>query len=361
MNKLRNLFIGTILILLGLGGIYLLTRGKNSQEGDLIKIGIITPLTGDLAYWGKSSQLGVRLAEKELQEEGLNVKFIVEDGKLDPTTALNAAQKLVTVDGVDAIYDEFNPISIPVASYLKDKDIFNLYYSAPVSILADNPNTVKSYLDYEESCKQISELLQKRGVERLAVLKVNLEFGDLCLRGIKNVYGEGVAVQEYNTGDRDVRTQLTKLSSSNPEVVFDVAFQPDALVALKNMKSLGMSATFAGLTELDSDILDKNPGLFEGAILFGMPPISEQFIQKLKATFPNEMIGFVQGAGAPYVHAKQLAHALKDCNKELSCLKTKIAAARPESIIGFQGFQNRRAVFDTYIEEVIDNKFVKVQ
>lgn len=355
--------IWIIVAIVVLGGIVWFGQSKSKVPvtGELIKIGVITPLTGDLAYWGQSSQLGIRLAEKELQEEGVNVVFIVEDGKLDSKTALSAAQKLVNIDKIDALYDEFNPITIPVASYLKDKNIFNLYYSAPVSILADNPNTIKSYLNYEESCKKVSNLLRKRGIERVGVLKVNLEFGDLCLKGIKSVYGENAFVQEYNTGDRDVRTQLTKLNSSNPQIIFNGAFQPDALVTLQNMKSLGMRAKFVGLSELDTDILDKNPGLFEGAILFGMPPLSEKFVEKLKTTFPNEQIGFIQGAGAPYVHAKQLAYALRDCNKELSCVKEKVAQSKPDSIIGFQGFINRIGFFDTYIEEVINNKFVKLE
>lgn len=345
-----------VLVIWGLSSL----GGKPDTSTEPIKIGAIEPLTGDLAYWGRSSQLGIKLAEKELQEEGLNVKFIIEDGKLDPKTALSAAQKLVTIDKVDAVYDEFNPITIPVASYLKDKNIFNLYYSAPVSILEENPNTIKSYLNYEESCKEVSQLLQKRGIEKVAVLKANLEFGDLCLKGIKSIYPNSV-VQEYNAGDRDVRTQLTKFSSFNPDIIFNVAFQPDALVALKDMKSLGMKARFVGVNELDADILDKNPGLFEGAILFGMQPLSSQFIEKLKAAFPNERIGFIQGAGAPYVHAKQLAYALRDCNKELECVKERVAQAKPDPIIGFQGFKNRVAFFDTYIEEVVNNKFVPVK
>ena len=98
--------------------ILLLSLIACSQEG-IIKIGIITDLTGPASYWGESTQEGAEVALKELREEGYNVELIFEDFQLDTKKALTSAQRLLLED-VDAIYAEFNPAAVAVGSLLKD-------------------------------------------------------------------------------------------------------------------------------------------------------------------------------------------------------------------------------------------------
>jgi len=82
--------IGIIVLVAILAIGYFVSKGSSPTSTESIKIGVITPLTGDLAFWGENSRLGVELAKKDLTKEGINVDFIVEDGQLDPKTALNA-------------------------------------------------------------------------------------------------------------------------------------------------------------------------------------------------------------------------------------------------------------------------------
>lgn len=358
MKKTSAIIIALLLMVALVG--YLKTQ-KNKETKNLTKIGVVTPLTGGVAYWGESTKLGIELAEKELQDSGMNVKFIIEDGQLDPKVALNAAQKLVNIDKVNAIFSEFNPAAISITSFVKDKGVLHLYNAAPVSPLTETDNAYKSYLDYEYSCGKTAQLLKNRGIDKVGVLKANLEFGDLCLKGIQSVYGENVYSENYNAGNTDFRTMLTKIDSQNVSAIFNISFQPETLASLKSMNELGINATFVGLSEtITPEIVTEYSKSLEGSIMFGLPSVDEKFMAKVNAAYPEKDIKATQAIAMGYLHAKQLATSFEECSGDIECAKEKLNNAKSDSIIGFTGYNNRIAVFQTLIQEWKDGKFIDI-
>ncbi len=365
MNKKIKIILGVVVVISVVWGIYSVTKKPSEPvSGEPIKIGVITALTGGLSFWGESTNLGVELIQKDLIEQGINVEFIVEDAQVDPKMALSAAQKLVSIDGVSAIYSEFNPAAIAISSFVKDKDIIHLYNAAVISPLQDSDNIYKSYLDYEKSCQEVAQIAKNRGIDKVGVLKLNLEFGDLCLKGIKNVYGDNTFVESYNAGTTDFRTLLTKLKTNDVQAIFNVSFQPDSLASLKNMNELGMDAIFVGVSEIVSpDIIDEYTGILEGSVMFGLPVVSLAFENKIKERFPNRTIGEnqYQALAAAYIHLGQIAKAFNDCGKDLGCVRSEINNAKPNSIMGFKRFNDNIAEFDLLIQEWIDGKFIEIK
>ncbi|AKM83894.1 TPA: hypothetical protein DCZ46_00985 [Candidatus Campbellbacteria bacterium] len=358
MSYLKSLVVLVIIVL-----ILIFAFNNFKSDDSLIKVGVITPLTGGVAYWGESTKMGIELAQKDLAEEGINVEFVIEDGQLDPKVALSSAQKLVNINGVNAIYSEFNPAAIAVSSFLKDKNVLHLYNAAPVSPLQEGQNIYKTYLDYEKSCGETASLIKNRGISKVGVLKMNLEFGDLCLSGIKNVFGENnVLVEEYNAGETDFKTHLLKIKSDDIGAVFNISFQPETLASLKNMREMGIDSTFVGLSEIISpDIIEDYSELLENSVMFGLPTVSAEFVEKINAEFPGKTVGSYQAIAQAYFHTKQMVNALDDCENDMSCVVKKMDKTKAESLIGFVGFNNHIAEFETLIQEWKGGKLVDIK
>lgn len=358
-----NKYIKIIGILLVIICIYALVQ-KNSFSTDkdvTVKVGVITALTGDVAYWGQSTLLGAELAKMDLAKEGINADFIFDDAQLDPNMALNAAQKEVNIDKVDAIYSEFNPAAIAVTSYLKDKDILHVYDAAPVSPLKENQNTYKTFTDFQLGCQNIAAYLKNKGITKVGVLENNLEFGQLCLTGIKNVYGDNISVETFNPGIDDFRTMLAKLKQDNVQAIFNASFSTDQIVTLKNMKDLNMNLPFVGTTDIVTpEVVKQNANLFSKTIIFGLPVVSQDFINRLKETFPGKTITNEQAAGLAYIHLKQMAEVLHSCGKDMSCIRNGMDNEKPESIVGFNGFKDHIANFDVLIQQWQNGQFVNI-
>ena len=97
--------VGVIVIIIV---VVALVHGSSTKtETGPIKIGFIGPLTGDGAAYGADTINAARLAEKEINDAGgINdrpIQIISEDGKCTAKDGLNAAQKLINVDGVKYI------------------------------------------------------------------------------------------------------------------------------------------------------------------------------------------------------------------------------------------------------------------
>lgn len=335
-----------------------------SRSNDQIKIGVVSPLTGGAAYWGESSLVGIELAKKDLQSEGINIEVVPEDGQLDPNVALSAAQKLVNVDGVDVIYSEFNPASIAVSSFLKDKDVFHLYDSAAASPLDEGPYNFKTYLDYRDSCGDVSQYIKDNdSVARVGVLKMNLEHGNLCVEGIKEVFGEeNVFVEEYNPGVTDFRTSILKINSQGVGAIFHASFQPETLASLKQLDELGINKLFIGLSEtITPDVVGEYDRLIQNDVFFGLPEVRKDLRDLIVEMNNGEPVADYNAAALAYIHISQLGRALDECGDNNECVSDYLSNTEPVESIGFEGFENRIAVFKNQIVRFVGGEFVDIQ
>ncbi len=79
----------------------------SGSGSDTIKIGVIAPLTGDVAVYGNAVNDAVKLYTDKVNAEGgidgKQIELVVYDAKGDATEAVNAYNKLVSSDQVLAI------------------------------------------------------------------------------------------------------------------------------------------------------------------------------------------------------------------------------------------------------------------
>ncbi len=352
MQKQNKIYLGIgIVAVITLATIAMLSIPEGKET---IKIGIVTPLTGDASFWGQSSLEGINLVEQDLKSEGIEVEFILEDGKLDTQLSLSAAQKLVNIDGVDAIYAEFTPASMAIGSFLKDKDILFMYDAAIESPLEYSENYYKTYIDYKANCRKVATHLKEEGLIDVGLLKMNLEFAELCKQGLDEVY-PNLQIETYNPGEKDFRTALSKMK--NMDAIFNPAFPGEVQASLKQIKELGINAKFiTNYDALQGGFTNENPELMEEVYTFGFPDVSEQFSSRI-----NSNIAAPEAAAAAYVHLKQMTNAINDCNGNSDCVQQSMDNAKPSNILGFKGFKDNIAIFEMPIKKWSQNRFVLVK
>lgn len=77
------------------------------EGGDSIKVGVIGPLTGDYSLYGVAVEQGAKLAADEINAAGgvldLDLEVIAYDSKGDTVEGVNAYNRLVNQDKVDAL------------------------------------------------------------------------------------------------------------------------------------------------------------------------------------------------------------------------------------------------------------------
>jgi branched-chain amino acid transport system substrate-binding protein len=95
------------------------TNGGGGGDVSELKLGVLVPLTGQLADFGGPGSTAANLAAEQInaagQAEGFQVTLVTEDTKTDPQGAQEAATKVIESDGVAAIAGPWaTPELIPV-------------------------------------------------------------------------------------------------------------------------------------------------------------------------------------------------------------------------------------------------------
>lgn len=173
-----------------------------------IRIGYLVDLSGPGSYFGANSILGATLAQEELESSELHIRLIVEDHATSSSRAASAAQKLIGVDKVEALYTETTPAVVPVSPIAQKAKIPFIGVAGATSFLS-NPYAFKSFLDLEAACEAIATHWKSVGIKKLALLKIQFEAGDICAKGFRRVAPEGEIVS-FDRG-ADVSTEILTL------------------------------------------------------------------------------------------------------------------------------------------------------
>jgi len=98
------------------------------EKRDIVRIGAVLPLSGNLAQLGESGKTGLLLAEEYINSKHDNkkIKFIFEDGKANPTASINAANKLITLDKIDIVFSIISAVELSIVP-IQEKERFLMF------------------------------------------------------------------------------------------------------------------------------------------------------------------------------------------------------------------------------------------
>jgi branched-chain amino acid transport system substrate-binding protein len=259
MNKKILIGIGVaIVIVFGIWTIFF--RSQSNVES--IKIGAILPLSGDLASYAEGSRNAAILA---IEDSGLKdrVQFIIEDDKnCAPVDGVSAAQKLLNVDKVNALFGPMcsseveavlplsEPLKIPVisaAATAKTLSGKGKYFFRTVASNSVNADSIANFI-YEKGYRKASFLFDN---SQDALIQEKNDAKDTF---IKN---GGVIVSEdsFTTSSKDFRTLLLKVKSSGADVIFIASFYKELALILTQAVNLNIQAQFVALDE-STDVKD---------------------------------------------------------------------------------------------------------
>jgi ABC-type branched-subunit amino acid transport system substrate-binding protein len=213
-----------------------------------VKIAVITDSSGKMAEFGKQTFLGAKMAESELLSGGADIKVLYEDSAMDTGQALSAATKAITIDNVSAIYAEFTPIATVLAPLMKKSGKLMIYRSGSNSIVNVGPTIFKTYFDFKVGCQLVAQHFKSQGAKRIAILRLDMEPGELCYEGLVEVI-QPHSDQVFNSGER-LNTHVLKAKQSKSEALIVMGYEPDLLSVMKAMQDLNFKIQLVQLKVL---------------------------------------------------------------------------------------------------------------
>jgi branched-chain amino acid transport system substrate-binding protein len=233
------------------------TNTPQSPQSQSIKIGVISPFSGDGANYGKAARTAIDMAVDEINAQGgVNGKklaVIYEDDKGNPTDGLSAFQKLASVDKVPIVLGPFySGIMLACAPEANRQHVVLLSGSAT----SDNISEAGAYIfrtcprNLQQAQTIADFAFNKLGLKTSFILYRNVDYGvtlrDAFQKAFTDLGGTIVGVEAVPADATDVRAQLTKVKTAAPAFIFAAVHYPEGSAILRQSKELGISSVVIG-------------------------------------------------------------------------------------------------------------------
>jgi branched-chain amino acid transport system substrate-binding protein len=225
-------------------------QGQAQLQGEY-KIGVLQPLTGNLAAEGKRHLEGYELMRDLINERfggvmGKKLVFAVGDAP-DPTAAASEATRLATREGVKIISGTFSSTLCGAASEAASRQNV-IYWETSCVDPRFNQRGLKNvfrtevdgtgfgWYNVEFMAKHLAHRLGKKPNElRVAYLSEDSSYGqgvtEMARKRAKEEFGmQEVAAEYYAFTTNDLTPTILKLKAANPDVLHHIARNQDAIL-----------------------------------------------------------------------------------------------------------------------------------
>ena len=246
-----------ILLLMALLTLFVLSCGsKGHKDSNVIKIGVIGPLTGDIAQYGTNAIDGFKLKIKEINAaggiNGKKIELVIADSKGDAQEAINIFKKMVSQDKVDFIVGEIaSTASLAISDFAQKAKVPML---TPTSTLFDITKG-KDYVfrvTFTDPYQGVAtaKYIKSKGAKNVTILVNTSNDYDVALAQAFKEQAEkdGIKISEekYTKDDKDFKSLLTKVKSQNPEMVFIPDYYNTVGLILTQANEIGLKTQFLG-------------------------------------------------------------------------------------------------------------------
>lgn len=336
MKKLLLMVISLTIFILSCGG----NKTASNANSDIIKIGVIAPLTGDVAQYGVAVKEGVQLKVDEINANGgingKKIELVIADSKGDVQESVNIFKKMVSQDKVNLVIGEvISSTSLAISE---------LAQSAKVPIITATGTNLditkgKDFVfrtTFTDPFQGVAtaKYAKEKGIKTVAVLTNTSSDYSVGLSEAFKIQAaqDGITVieEKYTKDDKDFKSVLTKIKGQNPEAIFIPDYYNTIGLIITQANELGIKAQYFGGDGWDG--IQENFGqAAEGAIFASQfaPDDTDATVQKFitdyKAKFNRDPLVF---AALGYDTAIVVENALKSLNGNLDTATIKEAMAK---------------------------------
>jgi branched-chain amino acid transport system substrate-binding protein/neutral amino acid transport system substrate-binding protein len=217
-----------------------------------IKIGVLQSLTGDLGAYGGPMTDGMKLAAKQINENGgllgKKLELLVEDDQTNNVAAVDAANKLVKVDKVPAIVgDTGSGQSMSIIDITTKSGVLQISSS----------NTGTEFTTYNDSDlyfrtapsdtlqgTAMAKLAKERGYKTVSTIVINNPYGvgfeEVFVKAFEADGGKVLEKIRYDPSQTIFDSEVQKIAASNPQFVMMVSYPETGSLILRTAYEKGM-------------------------------------------------------------------------------------------------------------------------
>ena len=219
---------------------------------------VFIPFSGSVAVYGTEAKNGVEMAVAEINAaggiNGKQVELIAEDDEGNPEKTVNAYKKLTTKDDVKFIIGSLTSgCTQAITSLAQSQKVLIVAPAATMASITDAGNYIfrTCFIDPFQGTVGAKFASTGLNAKKAAILydagnDYSVGLFDNFKASFEAAGGKVVAAESYNTGDKDFNAQLTKIKTSNPDVVYLPDYYATVALIAKQLRAQGIKAPIVG-------------------------------------------------------------------------------------------------------------------
>lgn len=250
-----------------------------------ITIGVILPLTGNMATFGEDMRRGISLAAQEIQEKRFHYEILFEDNQFDSKQTATALQKLIHVDKADVIVTAFSEPGLLVSPIAEQNKVLHFGISYDPR-LAEGFYNFNHWINTTKQASTLVQYLSQLPEKKIGIIHLNgggeRAAVDAFKQQLANTPLKVVFEEMFDLGERNFLTLLTKAKKSSAQLFFISATQPEMDILAKQMRDLRMKQPIISLGDL---AIAQNLTLYENSFYVDQRDPSPDFVRKFEERF----------------------------------------------------------------------------
>jgi branched-chain amino acid transport system substrate-binding protein len=376
MSRVQYFVLFALMILAIILGVI---SGCGSKGAPLIKVALVAPLTGDIAAHGQGMKRGAELAIEEAVQSGRFKDFRLElaafDDRGDPKEAVTVANQIISDPTIMGVVGHLNSgCSIPASQVYAKRNVLMI---TPAST---NPKLTQQGLknvfrlcttDDVQGKLEADYAIDSLKIERAAVIHDKTAYGQgLAAEFRKEFEARKAPVLSFDgidVGEKDYKALLTRIKTSDPQLIYFGGMHPECGLISKQAKELGLKIPiFAGDGVVTPEYAKIGGPATEGdfASLTGQPPeklpAARQFLENYRKRFPKDDMQPYD----PYTYEATniVLDAIEKAGTDRAKIIDHVANVKYQGILGESSFDERGDTRNKAITiyQVRNGKFVAV-
>ncbi|HYF04804.1 MAG TPA: penicillin-binding protein activator [Patescibacteria group bacterium] len=249
-------------------------------EGNVYKVGLSLPLSGNFASTGEDVLSGIQLAVKHIKaERGVEIHLVVEDSKADAKSAVDVAHKMLDVDKLPMVISgPGSSANLAAAPIYEQRRTFFFVVSQTPKLNNAGEYIYKFSPDVPKEAVLMAKHLHETGIKHLGIIfdsssDTSFTINEVLLKefmvGSSTATSEAVDAKTSN----DFRSSLTKIKAANVDALF-LAPGPDKVIAqvINQARELGINVPLFSWSPLETKtIIDSAKQNAEGIVYTALP------------------------------------------------------------------------------------------
>ncbi len=231
-----------------------------AQAKPKIVVGVVLPLTGVLAPYGKPNLDAISLAVDEANKAGgvggREIELVVEDTQASNTTAINALNKVLQSQPVAIIGPGLGTQILAMMPMTEKAKVPLIAGPSTRRVTQQGAKYFFRDSSHDEADKVVlaNFIVKDLKKTKVGIMHVMAEWGysgrDFLTQELKKLGVEPVAVASYQPTDKDMTAQVMAMKSADADVVYTQGYPVDEALVVKKFNQLESKADYVASASL---------------------------------------------------------------------------------------------------------------